>query len=75
MKKNKKDKVYSESFLGEPSINTKELEKENESFLNSKDSREQTKILYKKVCRIEKTVYFIILEIFAGIVLLSILCA
>lgn len=75
MKENKKDKVYSENFLGEPSINTKELEKENESFLNSKDTKEQREILYKKVCRIEKTGYFIILEIFAGIVLLFILCA
>ena len=45
----KKDKVYSE-VLGEPSIDKKELEKENSRFLkDSTDEIESRKILYNKV--------------------------
>lgn len=58
MKDKNKDKVYRE-VLGEPTINKKELNKENELFLNTVDSEEQRKILFNKICRIEKTVYFI----------------
>ena len=59
----KKDKVYSE-VLGEPSIDKKELEKENSRFLkDSTDEIESRKILYNKVMRIEKMVYFLYVEI------------
>lgn len=59
----KEDKVYKEKF-GEPHIDKKELDKENEIFL-SKDTyaADQKAILYAKVSRIEKMVYFIIGEV------------
>ena len=44
-----KDKVYKE-FLGEPSINKKELAKENEVLMNdSTSAKEQNKILNQKI--------------------------
>ena len=59
------DKVFKESkFSGEPSVNRKELEKENNLFLdNSTEELEQRKILYNKVVRIEKTVYYLMIEV------------
>ncbi len=59
----KKDKVYKE-FLGEPNINKKELNKENEVFMSDETSKkEQTRILNQKIQRIEKMVYYITVEI------------
>lgn len=59
MKDEKKDKVYSE-FLGIPNINTKKLKKENEEFLDNTDSNSlRSDILYKKIIRIEKMLYFL----------------
>ena len=58
-----KDSVYKE-FLGEPHINKKELKKENEVFLsNENDDAVQRRILYKKVSRMEKMIYFVSCEI------------
>ena len=59
----KKDKVYSE-FLGEPHINKKELKNENEKFMSDEISKkEQDKILNQKIQRIEKMVYYILVEV------------
>lgn len=62
MEKDKEKSVYSEHW-GEPKIDKKELEKENEKFLGEGTNAEQKKILYNKVMRIEKMVYFLIGEV------------
>ncbi len=59
--KNDEKKVYKESFLGEPSIDKKALEEENKRFLdNDTKSNEKLNILFNKVMRIEKSIYFLI---------------
>lgn len=65
--KDNKDKVYSE-FLGDPSINKKELAKENEKFLEGNLSdAEQAKILHTKITRIEKIAYATFVECSIGL--------
>ena len=62
MGKDKEKPVYSEHW-GEPKLDKKELEKENEKFLGEGTNAEQKMILYNKVMRIEKMVYFLIGEV------------
>lgn len=62
MEKDKEKPVYSEHW-GEPKLDKKELEKENEKFLGEGTNAEQKMILYNKVIRIEKMVYFLIGEV------------
>lgn len=73
---NKKDSVYGESNItGIPTINKKELEKENDYLLKDTTSElEQRKILFDKVIRIEKMVYFIFGEIAVFFLFIFLFC-
>ena len=61
MKKNTEKDIYNESVLGEPEINKKALKKENDEFLKS-DTKydEKMDILFNKIVRIEKAVYYLV---------------